>query len=169
MASLYRSLPISEGTRAWPSEAYLSSAAMRVLSHEAIEAAPMMAFAGSSSRKIHAGIRFRIRAGTAVRSCEPVRMHLPSRYVVGRELGRGGMGIVYEAEDNAPGPQGRHQGPSRRPGESRTKAPLRAGSARGFGTESSEHHHHPRHRHRRRRRLHRDGARRRRASEPSLP
>jgi dienelactone hydrolase len=27
-------------------------------------------------------------------------MHLPSRYVVGRELGRGGMGIVFEAEDS---------------------------------------------------------------------
>jgi predicted esterase len=26
-------------------------------------------------------------------------MHLPSRYVVGRELGRGGVGVVYEAED----------------------------------------------------------------------
>ncbi len=29
-----------------------------------------------------------------------IRMHLPSRYIVGRELGRGGMGIVFEAEDN---------------------------------------------------------------------
>ena len=27
-------------------------------------------------------------------------MHLPSRYVVGREIGRGGMGIVYEADDS---------------------------------------------------------------------
>jgi predicted Ser/Thr protein kinase/pimeloyl-ACP methyl ester carboxylesterase len=27
-------------------------------------------------------------------------MHLPTRYVVGRELGRGGRGIVYEAQDN---------------------------------------------------------------------
>ena len=44
--------------------------------------------------------RFKSEAGTAVRFGEPVRMHLPSRYVVGRELGRGGMGIVYEAEDN---------------------------------------------------------------------
>jgi len=28
----------------------------------------------------------------------PIR--LPSRYLVGREIGRGGMGIVYEADDN---------------------------------------------------------------------
>ena len=27
-------------------------------------------------------------------------MHLPSRYVVGRELGRGGMGVVFEADDS---------------------------------------------------------------------
>ncbi len=65
------------------------------------------------------------------------------------------------------GPQGRDQGPADGTGASR-KAPLRPGSTRRVRAESSKHHHHPRHRRRRGRRLHRDGARRRHASQPAF-